>query len=264
MPEDPSALWRTYADHAELMFRGYPGAHRVDGQGWSLVVSGAAHVDTNQLALYAPAGAGDIEAALAATKAAGVPVLTGLSGSLADRGSAAGRLMAAGFEAMPDAEMLFVAGGAPPVDATWPVRRATPDDLPAVREVFDLGHGYGPAVVDSMFGSRLADLDVGCWIAWDGPAPMSLAFVTRTGSSLGLWEVVTVPAHRRRGAARAVVTSALGDASRWGPGPVDTVVFWSSPAGRPLYEHLGFRVADEVVVLTLGAAPEDLAAVGAG
>ena len=36
-----------------------------------------------------------------------------------------------------------------------------------------------------------------------------------------------------------------------------------SPAGRPLYEAMGFVVADEVDAWTLGASAEDLAAVGA-
>jgi hypothetical protein len=43
-----------------------------------------------------------------------------------------------------------------------------------------------------------------------------------------------------------------------------TILFWASPAGRPLYESLGFSIADLVTAWTLGASAQDLAAVGAG
>ncbi|MEO7664315.1 MAG: GNAT family N-acetyltransferase, partial [Candidatus Limnocylindrales bacterium] len=168
-----------------------------------------------------------------------------------------------GFVAANPLEALFVAGAPPRVVEGFPVRRATPADLPAVRELFHLGHGYGAATVDALFGSRLAADDVGCWIAWDGDAPMSLAFITRIGRSLGLWDMLTAPAHRRRGAGRAVLTAALAGAAAWRAKPIDTIVFWSSPAGRPLYKSLGFTIADEVLAMTIDAAPEDLAAVGA-
>jgi len=75
--------------------------------------------------------------------------------------------------------------------------------------------------------------------------------------------MMTPPRHRRRGAARAVLTRALAEAAAEG-GPVDQIVFWSTPLGRPLYESLGFEVADVLQVWTLGASPEDMAAVGAG
>jgi hypothetical protein len=47
-------------------------------------------------------------------------------------------------------------------------------------------------------------------------------------------------------------------------GGVDRTLFWSSPAGRPLYESLGFEIADTVDVWARGASAADLAAVGAG
>jgi predicted acetyltransferase len=75
--------------------------------------------------------------------------------------------------------------------------------------------------------------------------------------------MMTSPRHRRRGAARAVLTQALADTATDG-GSVETTVFWSTPLGRPLYESLGFEVADHLTVWTLGASPEDMAAVGSG
>ena len=92
---------------------------------------------------------------------------------------------------------------------------------------------------------------------------MSLAFVTHVRSSLALWEVMTPPRHRRRGAARAVTVQGLNAVARR-VGGVERTVFWSSPAGQPLYESIGFEIADTVDVWARGATAADLAAVGAG
>ena len=59
------------------------------------------------------------------------------------------------------------------------------------------------------------------------------------------------------------LTQALADASSEGE-PVDSIVFWSTPLGRPLYESLGFVVADSLDVWTFRASKEDMAAVGSG
>jgi GNAT superfamily N-acetyltransferase len=71
------------------------------------------------------------------------------------------------------------------------------------------------------------------------------------------------PAHRRRGAGRAVLTAALhAVATRLDRPP--SVCFWSTPLGRPMYESIGFVVIDDVEVWTLGASDQDMDAVGAG
>jgi GNAT superfamily N-acetyltransferase len=73
----------------------------------------------------------------------------------------------------------------------------------------------------------------------------------------------TAPAHRRRGAGRAVLTAALhGAAARLDRPP--SVSFWSTPLGRPMYESIGFVVIDDVEAWTLGASDQDMDAVGAG
>jgi ribosomal protein S18 acetylase RimI-like enzyme len=92
---------------------------------------------------------------------------------------------------------------------------------------------------------------------------VSCVFVTRVESTLGFFDMMTPPRHRRRGAARAVLTQALKDAAAEGD-TIDSIVFWSTPLGRPLYESLGFVVADTLDVWTFRASPEDMAAVGSG
>ena len=101
-------------------------------------------------------------------------------------------------------------------------------------------------------------------LALDGNEPVSCAFVTVIGRTLGLFDMMTPPRHRRRGAARALLGTALSSAAAELEGGIDGILFWASPAGRPLYESLGFSIADPVTAWTLGASAEDLAAVGAG
>lgn len=60
---------------------------------------------------------------------------------------------------------------------------------------------------------------------------------------------------RLRGARHAAY--AAGQAAAVG----EEVLFWASPAGRPLYEAMGFVIADEVDAWAIGASAEDLAAV---
>ena len=118
-----------------------------------------------------------------------------------------------------------------------------------------------------MFGRTLrADDWVTGWLAWDGPEPVSFTIVTRAAGTLSMWDVMTPARHRRRGAARAVVGAALasvGAATVAARPPIEQTLFWSSPAGRPLYESMGFKVADRVDAFVLGASEADLVAVGA-
>ena len=137
-------------------------------------------------------------------------------------------------------------------------------DIAAMATMFVEVHDYDPGMIRALFGRFDPDgTDVSCWIAWDGDEAVSLAFVTHARSSLALWDVMTPPRHRRRGAARTVVVTGLGEVAA-AVGGVERTLFWSSPAGRPLYDALGFRVADTVDAWARGASAADLAAVGAG
>jgi GNAT superfamily N-acetyltransferase len=57
------------------------------------------------------------------------------------------------------------------------------------------------------------------------------------GTDCGIYAVATVPEWRRRGAARALMQGALGDAYRRG---ARTATLQSTPLGEPLYTSMGF------------------------
>ncbi len=230
-----------------------------------VVISGAPHVDLNQAAIF---GDGDRRAAhdiVGIVHAADVPCLLGVSSTVEDDVSSA--LGAGGFEALNQREALFIAHEPPPVGpSAFQVRRIRSDDdrVGALRVLIE-AHDYDPDLVAAMWGPALLDRpDVGGWVAWDGADRVSCAYVTRVGRTLSVFDMVTPPRHRRRGAGRAVFANALAEAWTWGGTDADHVAFWASPAGRPMYESMGFAVADDIDVWAFGASPEDLAAVGAG
>ena len=128
--------------------------------------------------------------------------------------------------------------------------------------VFAEAHGYDSVLIDRMYGDRVGTDDgFSAWLAWDGAEPVSFTIVTKSAASLALWDVMTPPRHRRRGAARAVISHALAESAA--ATTIEETIFWATPLGRPLYESMGFSIADNIDAWTLGASPEDLAAVGA-
>jgi predicted acetyltransferase len=58
------------------------------------------------------------------------------------------------------------------------------------------------------------------------------------GTDCGIYTVATIPQWRRRGLARALMRSVLGDAYRHG---ARTATLQSTPMGEPLYTSLGFE-----------------------
>jgi hypothetical protein len=86
--------------------------------------------------------------------------------------------------------------------------------------------------------------DVSIWIAREGEQPISVVWLTH-GDEIGIWLMATPHKNRGRGAARAALSGAL--AQSWQPA-TNGAFLWASPAGRPLYESLGFRPVDEAVV----------------
>jgi len=258
-------LWSAYAEHAAVLLGSGPSPSVVVGDRSLFVTSGAPHVDLNQAVLFGGAGRDEATEIGRLATVADLPLLLGCSSTIGeDLGEPLGE---AGFVHLQTTERLFWMRGVPPsvAGSSFEVRRmSSPADIAAMEAMFVEVHDYDPAVTQALFaGIDPTDDRVSCWIAWDGDEAVSLAFVTHVRSSLALWEVMTSPRHRRRGAARAVTVQGL-NAIAQRVGDVDRTLFWSSPAGKPLYDALGFEIADTVDVWVRGASAADLAAVGAG
>ena len=262
---DPARLWRLYADHAAVLFRGGPRPTFHASDRWFFAATGSDHVDMNQAALFGEADAADAELLARQVLEAGVPCLLGCSDGVLERVAPA--LTGAGFARLPNREAVFRRPGPPQAlePSAFVVQRVRSNaDVEAMQAIFEEAHGYDRALIAALYGDRIrADDGFSAWIAWDGSEPISFAIVVEVGASLSIWEVMTPERHRRRGGARAVVSAALARAGASAARPIEETLFWASPAGRPLYEAMGFVIADEVDAWTLGASAEDLAAVGA-
>ena len=230
------------------------------------VASGAQHVDMNQAIVLPGATEADARRLLDRILPADVPVLLGCSDGAQE--GVAQILTEGGFVPLPLREALFWMRGVPAAaPAPFDVRPVASDaDVVAMQALFEEAHGYETELTGAVYGRivRSGGPATG-WIAWDGIEPVSFAIVTSAAGSLSLWNVLTPPRHRRRGAARAVVAAALAAAaarSHAAGVPIEQTFFWSSPAGRPLYEAMGFVIADNVDAWVLGASEADLAAIG--
>lgn len=71
--------------------------------------------------------------------------------------------------------------------------------------------------------------------------------------------MMTPPRHQRRGAGRCLLANALAES--WTP-ETQQALLLSTPAGRRLYESLGFRAVDEVVTCHRGLEDDVLEAIG--
>lgn len=258
-------LWRAYGEHAVRIFARGPAPTVQLGPSSFFVSSGGPHVDLNQAALFDGAGREEAVEIGRLAEAADIPVLLAVvSGASND---SAASLASADFKRLNTPEHLFWMPGVPIAEGARPfeVRRMTTRrDMDGMLGIFADVHEYEPELTAAMYEwSDPLDHSVSCWIAWDGDDAVSLAFITHAGTSLGLWEVMTPPRHRRRGGARSAIVAGLNEVART-VGGVERTLFWSSPLGQPLYEALGFRVGDNIEVWVRDASDADLAAVGAG
>jgi GNAT superfamily N-acetyltransferase len=116
-----------------------------------------------------------------------------------------------------------------------------------------------PEVADRTL-APLADLGdrVMAWLAYAGDEAISVVWAT-PGPRIGIWSMMTPPQHRRKGGGRAALTCAL--AQLWDSGTEGAFLF-STPAGRPFYESVGFTAVDDATTWTSGASDEFLAAIG--
>jgi GNAT superfamily N-acetyltransferase len=91
-----------------------------------------------------------------------------------------------------------------------------------------------PARVLELPGWRL-------WLGYRGGVPAGAAYTYHDGTSLGVYQVGTLPEHRGHGVARAIVSAILGAY------PTDTASLTATDQGRPLYETLGFKPVSAAV-----------------
>jgi GNAT superfamily N-acetyltransferase len=254
---DAETLWPTFAEHLHWLYpRGVAPGERI-GSGWCAVATGEQHPDLNLGVLTAAATRSDAAALVSYFSGRGVPAAVSVASALAD--DVAGVLVDAGYERAPQPEALMWCSRAP-APAASPFRVAPvagAREAAAAIAVASEGHGIeglDQVIEQTPFPGR----PVNAWLAWEGDKPLSVVWLT-VGRQIGVWAMMTPPQHRRRGAGRAVLSTAL--ARTWSD-DIEGSFLWSSPMGRPLYESLGYTVLDECWIWVLGGTEEMLAILG--
>jgi hypothetical protein len=256
---DQGALWEMFGEHLALLFAGAPKLKTARGRSWLAVLTGEQHPDLNQGVLQANASASDAEDLLAVIADAEVPVVVSVASEVDE--TAIRPLVGAGLVTAPLAEpLMWCPDRVSASQLSFAVRRAESEaDLQTACALCAEGHAIDLAVVSRVLGRDPGQRgQVSTWIAWDESEPVSVVWLTH-GDPIGVWEMMTPPRHRRRGAARATLTAALAES--WTTS-TEGAFLWASPAGRPQYESLGFVAVDEPTVWFSPGQDEAAAAIG--
>ncbi len=256
---DAATLWETFAGHAAIVMSGGRAPARAAGEGWFAIATGEDHPELNQCALTSRATAADARALVAFLAACDVPALVSVASSAGADVTAP--LAAAGFARAPVVEPLMWCPRRPAlVTAGLRVEqvRSAAERERALAIIAD-AHAMDAAVADRAL-APLPDPDgrIMAFLAYADGEAISVAWVT-PGPRIGVWEMMTPARHRRRGAARAALTTALH--ATWNAA-TEGAFLLSTPAGRPFYEAVGFAAADDASSWTIGADEALLAAIG--
>jgi GNAT superfamily N-acetyltransferase len=108
------------------------------------------------------------------------------------------------------------------------------------RQVVTDGFGSPPAVALSTTCVELIGRpDCVVYVGYAEGAPVVSGLGWRTGRTIGVYAIATVPAVRRRGYGAAMTAHVVTDGLAAG---CDVAILQASRAGRPIYERLGFQV----------------------
>jgi GNAT superfamily N-acetyltransferase len=246
--------WDAYFALGRLTVGPAGSAHR--GEGWFALITGEQSAELNICALTPGAGAGDVDA-LSALLGRDLPAVVFRS-EFADPG-ATGRLERLGFQTAEEPEALMVCRR-PAAQAAGPfvVRRAAEEELVHGVRISSEAHEVGAGMLERTLARTPADA-IELWLAWEGDEPVSAVWLLQRDGVIAVRSMMTPPRHQRRGAGRAVLTTAL--AETWAD---DTrfAVLLSTPAGRRLYEATGFAVVDTITTSFRGIDQAQLEAIG--
>jgi len=258
MPRSSHRAWRVFEELAAAFYAGGEGGTAHAGKGWFASLSNTPTGELNVCGLTARASRQSADE-LAAILGADQPAIVFTSGAL----PAAARepLLGAGFELAETAEPLMRCGR-PPAAAAAPFRvaRATREsDVELAIDVTAEAHRVDRSLLAASIGVGATDGGREVWLAWAGDEAVSALWLAREGGTVGVMEMMTPERHQRRGAGRCLLTSAL--TATW-DASIDEAVLLATPAGRRLYESVGFVAVDESLTCFRGLDDGVLGAIG--
>jgi GNAT superfamily N-acetyltransferase len=133
------------------------------------------------------------------------------------------------------------------------------EQLSVALDLTAAAHQVPRELLDASIGRAAAEGHASVWLALQGDQPVSTVWLTRVGGCLGVMEMMTPSQFQGRGAGRAVLSHAMN--AEWDRS-VDRTVLLGTPAGRRLYESLGFIAVDESLSCIRGMDDAVLDAIG--
>jgi len=101
-----------------------------------------------------------------------------------------------------------------------------------------------------VFDERMPERpDFVAWLAFSNGEPVATAATVLAADVIGVYNVGTLPGHRGRGIAEAIVRYAIDQAKK--QSGIDRTVLQSTSFGYDLYRKMGYRTVGQVLVYTL-------------
>lgn len=239
---DVVRLWREVGLGFGRLFRAAAGFESWQTPSATLAVSGVHLADLNCGVIdagdAAPEGVLVMADHLGQRRLPGLLLVTDAAGPKAGAAAESAGLVLAGRMPL----MSMAAGAVGPQSPHFTVRSVTGTaDLAVANRVMAAAFDLPCDRVQEAFAPGiLAAGDVRVDLVLDGDEPVGALQSTTAEQMTGIWSMATLPAHRRRGIARAGLVHAL--TARFAEG-CDTAFLVATVAGQPLYEDVGFGVA---------------------
>jgi GNAT superfamily N-acetyltransferase len=250
-------VWDGFVGLALPFYTSGPGGEALGAPEWFAALSHERSGELNVCGLTPTATAGSA-AALFDAIGPDLPAIVFVS-SLSD--PAAGAFLEQnGFAVVSVSEPLMRLSSCPqPAAAPFRMEPADVAEIDVAVALTAEAHHVDRAMVESSIRHAGLSGTARVWIAWDGVEPVSVIWISRRDRWLGVMEMMTPERHQRRGAGRALMTRAL--AEEWS-GETEAAVLIATPAGRRLYESIGFVAVDEILTRHRGLEDGVLDAIG--
>jgi len=210
--------------------------HEVEPGRW-LAFSGESSVDYNLILCHGSDGAAALGRSLDDVKAAKVPALIAVAGEALGMTNVLASAEWVCVGAQPFMVMTDIHGEPDP--GARPLR---PSELPAAQAMIATAFDIAPAIAEiALPTARASDPKREAWGLFDNDELVSCVGVVTVDETVVIWSMATPPAHQRRGYGRRLLAASLAGARDAG---ATTSLLVASPAGAPLYQSVGYTVAE--------------------
>jgi len=251
-------IWQAYYNVTHPFFTAGPAGETLIGPGWFAALSHEPSGELNVCGLT-PEATVTSARALVSSIATDLPLIVFVS-CRADP-EAGTYLEANGFRTVTVTEPIMHSIRPPtPAETTLRIEPAFgADALNAGIALTSEANTVGPELLERSIRHAADSGAAQMWLAWDAAEPISVVWIGRHEECLGVMEMMTPERHQRRGAGRALLTHAL--TAEWRD-DTELAILIATPAGRRLYESIGFEASDELLTRFRGLDDELLAAIG--